>query len=230
MSSYHTISLLYVIFYASTLNALKLVNFDCEDLVTGIFNEDPKLPCPFSSSNMNTFELIEQSKCEKDGETLIFNATERDQEAQGRIKLLHPHSQDISLVIQKTQLSDVGEYKYYLETTSGHISQYITLKVKAPYSLPKVTLFPNLTTTMRTTNLTYETIGYPLAQIHWFIDGKRNLTSKAKTNSIETPQGLFNITSTLQIKEGIIALEGICTCAVWNVEDQVYEVQKHFPM
>ncbi|XP_067914190.1 programmed cell death 1 ligand 2-like isoform X2 [Heterodontus francisci] len=221
MGSYHTISLLYVIFYASTLNAQKLVNFDCEDLVTGIFNEDTKLQCTFNASNVNTFELIELSKCEKDGETLIFNATERDQEAQGRIKLLHPHSQDISLVIQKTQLSDGGEYQYYLETTSGHSNQYITLKVKAPYSLPKVTKYTK-STPMRITRLTCETTGYPQAQFHWFVNG--NLTSESHNSTVETPQGLLKITSTLQIKEGASTLEGNYTCAVWNVEDRVYEV------
>uniref|UniRef100_UPI00398E8AF1 CD276 antigen homolog isoform X2 n=1 Tax=Pristiophorus japonicus TaxID=55135 RepID=UPI00398E8AF1 len=231
MGSYHTISLLSVILYTSTPSAQKFVTLTCNHSVTGILNEDTTLPCTFKSIMGKTFNVIELSKYREGGEAKhVFNSKESFREAQDRIKLLHQDSQDISLVIQKTQLSDNGTYQYYLETSAGYRTQDIALKVKAPYNLPEVTLFPNLTRTMRRTNLTCETTGYPLAQIHWFVYDKKNLTLEAETNNVTTPQGLFKITSTLPIRIAESALEGYYTCAVWNEEEQKYEVQKHFPI
>ncbi|XP_067860324.1 CD276 antigen isoform X2 [Heptranchias perlo] len=223
MGSHRSISLLYVILCTSTPSAQRFMSLDCEHSVTGIFNEDTKLPCRIKSKEEGTIDYIQLKKYGE--ETLMFNS---NKSSNGRVKLLQQDSKDISLVIQKTQVSDIGTYNYYLETDVGYDNQDITLMVKAPYSLPKVTLFPNLTRTMRTTNLSCVTTGYPLAQIHWFVNGMSNLTSKSKTSSIRTTEGLFKITSMLQIEVMESDLEGSYTCAVWNVEQGFNEVQKDF--
>ncbi|XP_067914187.1 programmed cell death 1 ligand 1-like [Heterodontus francisci] len=224
MASRHIISLLYLFLLRCAPFAQKFVTLDCEHSVTGIFNEDTILPCKIKSTVVSKPSFIQLIK---DGdETAIFTFEESGKGVQSRIKLLHPTSQDVSLEIQKTQVSDKGTYQYYLETYSGYDRQYITLKVKAPYSLPNVTSFAKRR--MRITELICETTGYPLAQIHWYVDEKRNHTSKYKTTIEETPEGLFKIISTLQIKVAESALEGNYTCAVWNVEEHTYEVQKQF--
>uniref|UniRef100_UPI00398F3371 programmed cell death 1 ligand 2-like n=1 Tax=Pristiophorus japonicus TaxID=55135 RepID=UPI00398F3371 len=229
MDSYRTISLLYVILYTSAVSAQNFVTLKCNHSVTGIFNEDTELLCTFESTTVKTISLVELSKYGEGNRTKsVFNSKENVTGAQGRIKLRCQSSQDISLVIEKTQLSDSGTYQYYLETNAGHVHQNITLKVKAPYSLPEETVFLNLTRTMDTTNLTCETIAYRPTQIHWFVDDERNLTLKAKTNNVKTTQGLFKITSTLPIKVAEIALKSNYTCAVWNEEEEKYKVQKHF--
>ncbi|XP_078427031.1 programmed cell death 1 ligand 2-like [Cetorhinus maximus] len=225
MGSYHTVTFLYVILYTRTTFAESFVTFNCNHSVTGIFDKDTELPCSFDTK-MKDFSLCELSINKDGNRTVVFSKEEYFSGAQGRIKLLHRNSMDVSLLIQKTKLSDGGKYQYDLELNSGYSSQTITLKVKAPYCLPNVTAFPT-TTPMGTTNLICETIGYPLAQIHWFVDGARNLTSEANTSSVKTLQGLFKITSMLQIKEVNIS-KGNYSCAVWNVDENVYEVQQHF--
>ncbi|XP_041073035.1 CD276 antigen-like [Carcharodon carcharias] len=227
----HAERLLYFSLYICLSFSQSFVTLDCKHSVMGTFADDTKLPCTFKSTKVKTFSSIELSKFEKDGNQIyVFKSQAGVKGPQNRIKLLHPDSQDVSLVIQKTQLIDQGTYRYFLETSSGYDYQDITLKVIAPYSLPKVILSPNVTRRMRTTNLICETTGYPLAQIHWFVYERKNLTSEAKTFSVETPQGLFKITSTLPIRVAESALEGNYTCAVWNMEEQVYKVKKHFPI
>ncbi|XP_038633139.1 uncharacterized protein LOC119953204 [Scyliorhinus canicula] len=219
MGFYHTVTFLCVILSTRTYLATQFLTLNCSHSVTGLFDRDTELPC-----KINTLHLMEL-RISKNGST-ILNGSTHFRGAQGRIKLLHPNSLDISLIIQKTQLSDGGTYQYDVETTSGHRIQTITLKVKAPHHLSSVTGIP-ITTPVRTEILICNTIGYPLAQIHWFINGTSNLTSSANTSSVKTPQGLFNITSTLQI-EGVNVSKGNYSCAVRNVEEIEYKLWQNF--
>ncbi|GCB61899.1 hypothetical protein scyTo_0004169 [Scyliorhinus torazame] len=228
----HSITIfLYVALYRSASFAQSFVTLDCDVSVTGILNKDAKLPCSIKSTKVKIFDFIELSKVENNGKlTSLFSFKAGDEEPQNRIKLLHPDSQDVSLLFRNTQLTDQGTYKYYVETVAGYASKIITLKVKAPYSLPKVSLASNITRRMRTTDLICETTGYPLPEIHWFVYEKTDLTSHAKTSSVKTSQGLFKVTSMLPITVAQNALDGNYTCVVWNVEEHNYEIKKHFPI
>ncbi|XP_043570549.1 CD276 antigen isoform X2 [Chiloscyllium plagiosum] len=230
MVSYSTIRLLPVIL-CNIPSVFDFVILNCQSSVTGIFNEDTKLPCTLNSDSSINSAHIELWKKENDGkEKIVFNFTKNVSEVQGRIKLLHPGSQDISLVIQNTQVSDNGTYQYFLETAIGHRLHEIKLNVKAPYSLPKMALLQNITRRIRSADLICETTGYPLAQIHWFVYEKRNLTARAKTHSVLTPEGLFSVTSTLHIEAMENALEGNYTCAVFNFKKNDIEVRNQFPI
>ncbi|XP_038633137.1 CD276 antigen [Scyliorhinus canicula] len=231
MGLHSTTIFLYVVLCRSASFAQSFVTLDCEVSVTGILNEDTKLPCSIKSTKEKTFSFIELSKVEKNENVTSLFRFEADKEVpQNRIKFLHPDSQDVSLLIQNTQLTDQGIYKYFVATTAGYASKIIALKVKAPYSLPKVSLASNITRRMRTTDLICETTGYPLAEIHWFVYEKTDLTSHAKTSSVETQQGLFKMTSILPITVAENALDGNYTCVVRNVEEPKYEIKKHFPI
>ncbi|XP_048466612.1 programmed cell death 1 ligand 2-like isoform X2 [Rhincodon typus] len=221
MASYHTISLLPVIFYILPSFADCFLDLFCNSSVTGIFNKDTKLLCALTSQeewNLTDIVLVKQGENVK-----VFNFKKSVNEVQGRIKLLHPASQDISLVIQNTQLSDNGIYQYQLQTTVGHKNADINLKVKAPYNM---TVFPNIVSS-RIVSVTCEATGYPLGQMHWFLNTKTNLTSNTNTSIEETPQGLYKISNTLPTKEKIETSEGVYTCAMWSIEDSKYEVKEN---
>ncbi|XP_048410695.1 programmed cell death 1 ligand 1-like isoform X2 [Stegostoma tigrinum] len=228
MISYRSIRLLPVILCNIPAFAFSFVTLTCQPSVTGILNEDTKLPCTLKSElTLNSID-IELFKIGKDGKTeTVFNSTVNG--VHDRIKLLHPGSPDVSLVIQSTQLSDYGMYRYYLESAAGHKCCKIELNVKAPYSLPKMSLLQNITRRIRSMDLICETTGYPLAQIHWFDYNKLNLTANAKIHSVLTPGGLFNVTSILHIKVMETALADSYTCAVYDLEQNAIVVQKHFP-
>ncbi|XP_078081616.1 programmed cell death 1 ligand 1-like [Mustelus asterias] len=231
MDIHRAIIFLNVILCKGASFAQSFVSLDCENVATGILNEDTKLTCSIQSTIVKTYDYIELSKIEKNEKrTSVFSLKAGAKQPHNRIIIIHPDSKNVSLLIQKTQLQDEGNYQYYLETVSGHDYQVITLKVKAPYSLPKVRLASNVTRRMKATDLICETTGYPLSEIHWFVYEKTNLTSRAETNHVKTSQGLFKLTSTLPITVAESALEGNYTCAVWNVEERVYEVKKHFPI
>ncbi|XP_048466601.1 programmed cell death 1 ligand 2-like isoform X2 [Rhincodon typus] len=228
MISYRTIRLLPVILCNIPSFAFSFMTLNCQSSVTGILNEDTKLPCTLNSELTLNSIRIELFKMGKDGKTeTVFTSAVSG--ARGRIKLLHPGSPDVSLVIQNTQLSDCGIYRYYLESAIGHKFSEIELNVKAPYSLPKMSLLRNITRRIRSMDLICETTGYPLAQIHWFDYNKLNLTANAKVHSVLTSEGLFNVTSILHIKITENALADNYTCAVYDLEENAIVVQKQFP-
>ncbi|XP_043570552.1 programmed cell death 1 ligand 1-like isoform X2 [Chiloscyllium plagiosum] len=225
MVSYYMISIFPVILCTFPSFAQCFLKLNCESSVTGIFSKDTKLPCTFNSASNMTLTHIELVKMEEDRIVEVFTSKKSVNGIQGRIKLLHPESQDVSLVIQNTQLSDIGTYQYHLESSVGHDTGVIILQVKAPYN---VTIFPNIISTRRV-NVTCEAIGYPLAQIHWLLNGTKNLTSKVNTRSVKSAEELYKITSTLQITEKIDIPECVYICAVWSMEEGQYVVQKHLP-
>ncbi|XP_078081617.1 uncharacterized protein LOC144501615 [Mustelus asterias] len=223
MDLHRTIIFLNVILCKDAFFAQSFVTLDCEDVVTGILNEDTKLTCSIQSTIVKTYDHVTLSKMEKNEKrTSVFSLKAGAKQPHNRIIIIRPDSNDVSLLIQKTQLTDEGTYQYDLETVSGHRDKEITLKVKAPYSLPNVTSLLNTTTS--TINLNCETTGYPQAQIHWFVNG--NLTSESNSYSNKTPAGLMKITSILQTNKGRITSEDNYTCAVWNIDENVYEVQE----
>ncbi|XP_048411252.1 hemicentin-2-like [Stegostoma tigrinum] len=218
MVSYQTINLLPVIFYILPSFANSFLDLFCSSSVTGIFNKDTKLRCTVTSQvewHWTDIVLLKQGE-----DAIVFKSVN---EVQGRIKLLHSGPQDVSLVIQNTQLSDIGKYQYHLQTTVGHKNADINLKVKAPYNM---TVSPNIVSS-RIVSVTCEATGYPLGQMHWFLNTKTNLTSSTNTSIEETPQGLYKISSTLQTKEETETSGSVYTCAMWSIEDSKYEVMEN---
>ncbi|XP_059804672.1 programmed cell death 1 ligand 1-like isoform X2 [Hypanus sabinus] len=212
----------YLVLCANVYSVKEFVTLKCEETVTGILNEDTILPCNLTTAKPSKSITIELRKDEGNDRLVFrFNGRHDAMNAPNRIKLLSPDLRNVSLVLQKTQLSDNGKYLYYLETDVGYKQVNIVLVVKAPYSLPKLALV-NLTAT--TMVVTCETTGYPSAQIHWTVDGK-NLTLNSKTKRKETAQGLISITSTLPIITSETDQEHNCTCAVWNEAEHKYEAR-----
>ncbi|XP_059804651.1 programmed cell death 1 ligand 2-like isoform X2 [Hypanus sabinus] len=214
----------YLVLCANVYSVKAFVTLKCEETVTGILNEDTILPCNLTTTESTKPKLkyIELRKDDGD-DTLVFkfNGSHNPRKAQDRIQLLSLDPQNVSLVLQKTQLLDSGKYNYYLETNQGHPDVNIVLVVKAPYSLPKLAL---VILTEMTKVVTCETTGYPSAQIHWTVNGK-NLTLSSETKRKETAQGLISINSTLPIITSETDQEHNYTCAVWNEAERKYEAR-----
>ncbi|XP_072882076.1 hemicentin-1-like [Hemitrygon akajei] len=213
---------IYLVLCANVYSVKEFVTLKCEETVTGIFNEDTILPCNLTTAKPSKPTKIELRKDEGNYRLVFqFNGNHNAMNAPNRIKLLSPDVRNVSLVLQKTQLSDSGKYLYYLETDVGYKQVNIVLVVKAPYSLPKLALV-NLTEMTKV--VTCETTGYPSAQIHWTVNGK-NLTLSSETKKEETAQGLISITSALPIITSKTDQEHIYTCAVWNEAERKYEAR-----
>ncbi|XP_059804646.1 uncharacterized protein LOC132380098 isoform X1 [Hypanus sabinus] len=213
----------YLVLCANVYSAQEFVTLKCEETVTGILNEDTILPCNLTTSKPSKLLDIELRKDGDDTLVFKFDGSHNPRKAQDRIKLLSPDQQNVSLVLQKTQLSDSGKYNYYLETNLGYKDVNIVLVVKAPYSLPKLALV-NLAEMTKV--VTCETTGYPSAQIHWTVNGK-NLTLSSETKRKETAQGLISMTSTLPIITSETDQEHNYTCAVWNEAEHKYEARNN---
>lgn len=190
------------------------MTFACESPVRGEFNVDTELPCSLNPPGNRAFTTI---KLQKDGKTLFtFDTREHNERFQGQIGLHHLDNASISLIIQQTKPSNGGMYNCIIGTDQGHGDVDIVLVFKAPYSSPNMTLLEE--------SISCETMGYPPAQIHWMLNGERNLTNISRTDRENTTEGLVKITSKLPINLSKDNPENSYTCSVWNEAEGRIEV------
>lgn len=205
---------LFFILFESTHSVQMFMTFGCESPVRGEFNVDTELPCSLKTTGIRTFTAI---KLRKDGKIIFtFDTREHNERFQGQIGLHHLDNANVSLIIRQTKPFNGGMYNCIIRTDQGHGSADIVLVFKAPYSSPNMTLLEE--------SISCETMGYPPAQIHWMLNGERNLTNISRTDRENTTEGLVKITSKLPINLSKDNPENSYTCSVWNEAEGRIEV------
>ncbi|RXM34223.1 Hematological and neurological expressed 1-like protein [Acipenser ruthenus] len=102
----------------------------------------------------------------------------------------------VSLLVQKTQVSDQGSYRFMISTDTGYEKGNTYLRVTAPYSVPVISSVPgiNIEDSMPVTLTCNASGGYPPGQIHWF-EQLSNRTNSSALSTIPTQDGRFNLSS-----------------------------------
>ncbi|KAK1163710.1 CD276 antigen-like isoform X2 [Acipenser oxyrinchus oxyrinchus] len=104
---------------------------------------------------------------------------------------------NVSLLVQKTQVSDQGSYRFMISTDTGYDKGNTYLRVTAPYSVPVISSLPgiNIEDSMPVTLTCNASGGYPPGQIHWFDQLDSNWTKSSALRTIPTQDGRFNLSS-----------------------------------
>ncbi|XP_059804673.1 butyrophilin subfamily 1 member A1-like [Hypanus sabinus] len=200
----------YLIVYLNMHYVEPFVKLDCVESVIGIFNEDTNLPCSMEAAGMKTLTLTKLHESGSNDKIVYkFNSNENDTGVQGRIKLHHQDSQNVSLIIQKIQASDNGTYQFTVETDHGHASKSIDLIVRAPYTGPHISKKEENGKTF----LVCTTVGYPLAQLYW-----KTTNETISPNSVDIARSgeLYNITSCITAVDDWCSINYTCSVCIGN--------------
>nr|XP_056704877.1 programmed cell death 1 ligand 2-like [Euleptes europaea]XP_056722673.1 programmed cell death 1 ligand 2-like [Euleptes europaea] len=139
------------------------------------------------------------------------NLTLQDPDYRGRVTLLHEELQMgcSALIITKVKITDAGSFLCVINYGEADY-KYITLEVKAPYK--RINIQKIKDPEEEGLILICQSEGYPLAEVSWH-DGRNPNTSMIANTTFELTDGLFNVTSTLRVKQSI---SGNYTCVFWN--------------
>ncbi|XP_061472343.1 uncharacterized protein LOC133379996 [Rhineura floridana] len=110
----------------------------------------------------------------------------------------------VILNVGKVQISDQRYYKFVLWSCNGDDEKFVLLKVDAPYTEPQVK-------EQKGTIVCQVSKGYPEGQLYWFDSNGTNLTHKSKFVSEKDEDGLFSLSSTLQLEFPDSELTYCCT-------------------
>ncbi|XP_054842744.1 programmed cell death 1 ligand 1 isoform X2 [Eublepharis macularius] len=137
---------------------------------------------------------------------------QQDPDYRGRANLLHNELQMgcSALNLTNVKMTDAGSFLCVINYGEADY-KYITLEVKAPYKRINVQKIRD----PEEESLIFicQSEGYPLAEVSWHDRKNPNISMVANTTFELTNDGLFNITSILQVKQSI---SGNYTCVFWN--------------
>ncbi|XP_048360764.1 programmed cell death 1 ligand 1-like [Sphaerodactylus townsendi] len=138
--------------------------------------------------------------------------TLQDPDYRGRATLLHEELQMgcSALSITKVKVTDAGSFLCVINYGEADY-KYITLEVKAPYK--RINIQKIKDPKEEGLILICQSEGYPLAEVSWHDGRNPNVSMFANTTFELTEEGLFNVTSILQVKQSI---SGNYTCVFWN--------------
>ncbi|XP_015262952.1 PREDICTED: programmed cell death 1 ligand 2 [Gekko japonicus] len=138
--------------------------------------------------------------------------TLQDPDYRGRATLLHEELPMgfSALSITSVKITDAGSFLCVINYGEADY-KYITLEVKASYK--RINIQKMKDPEEEGLILICQSEGYPLAEVSWHDGRKPNVSMVANTTFELTDEGLFNVTSVLQVKQSI---SENYTCVFWN--------------
>ncbi|XP_036999488.2 programmed cell death 1 ligand 2 isoform X2 [Artibeus jamaicensis] len=167
-----------------------------KDLYVVEHGSNVTLECDFYSGNYLEVEHVTATLQKVENNTSLHSTTLLKEELKGKA-LFH---------FSQVQVSDSGKYHCVIGFGTTWDYKYLTLKVKASYKKinTRVVQVPRTDEV----ELTCQAKGYPLAEVSW-----PNINVSANTSHMETPDGLYQVTSVLRVKP----LPGRnFSCEFWN--------------
>ncbi|XP_061766862.1 cell adhesion molecule 3 isoform X1 [Nerophis ophidion] len=122
---------------------------------------------------------------------------------------------NVSLLIANTSVADQGEYTCEVVTDRGRHETSANLSVAARYSQPTILYTPMDVSPKSQVTLTCSSEGgYPEGRLGWFLGPTRKEFGDSKTEVNVTRNGLFHLSSKLNVPPEMTASE--YTCKVYN--------------
>ncbi|XP_061148752.1 programmed cell death 1 ligand 2-like isoform X2 [Syngnathus typhle] len=117
----------------------------------------------------------------------------------GRARLLTEKIKDGRAILQLSRLriNDSGNYQCVVRTRNGADYKHIQLSVTAPYKTVTKTISKTVTGGKLVLNCQSE--GYPMSTVAWEDGHGRNLNASTSTSVVTTEEGLYRITSGIQV-------------------------------
>ncbi|KAK6478176.1 hypothetical protein HHUSO_G20448 [Huso huso] len=181
------------------------IKVECDPENQGVYSQQAVLNCKVVSIKKD-FQIIKMIWCKVEADKCVNktmltfeNGKWSAKDERFSIGALEWNEKElsVSLLVQKTQVSDQGSYRFMISTDTGYDKGNTYLRVTAPYSVPVISSVPgiNIEDSMPVTLTCNASGGYPPGQIHWFDQLDSNWTKSSALRTIPTQDGRFNLSS-----------------------------------
>ncbi|XP_068946873.1 programmed cell death 1 ligand 2 isoform X2 [Petaurus breviceps papuanus] len=188
-----------------------------KELYIADYGSNVTMECNFDTGGQVDIEALRVTWAKDERKIVNFSSKQKDLEIYSehngrRMTMLEDQLplRKALLHIRDVQIMDAGQYHCLLLYRDAADYKYVTLKVKASYKTinTQVIRVPG----SNEMELTCQSKGYPLAVVSWL-----NISEPANTTHSKTPEGLYNITSVLRLKENT---HKNISCEFWNQATQ----------
>ncbi|MGH0153653.1 UNVERIFIED_CONTAM: hypothetical protein FKN15_025442 [Acipenser sinensis] len=180
------------------------IKVECDPENQGVYSQQAVLTCKVVSIKKGV-QIIKMMWCKVEadkcvGKRVTFEnekwSAEDERFSSGALEW-NEKELSVSLLVQKTQVSDQGSYRFMIITDTGYDKGNTYLRVTAPYSVPVISSVPgiNIEDSMPVTLTCNASGGYPPGQIHWFDQLDSNWTKSSALRTTPTQDGRFNLSS-----------------------------------
>ncbi|XP_066560420.1 CD276 antigen homolog [Amia ocellicauda] len=198
-----------------------LLKMECKGQHKSVFGQDTKLEC-FLKSPYNEFTIIKLLWKKENTEDALFKffSGMADPGNDPRFERLQPgNCTDVSLLVKNTKITDEGKYTCLAVTDRGHAIAETILSVSAPYTNPVMSSMPakNIRDDMTVTMFCNVSGGYPEGRIQWYDEYNTDWTRSSETQSVQTKDRRYNLTSTFTVTASSTTKQ--YSCSVFNSDD-----------
>ncbi|XP_036594694.1 programmed cell death 1 ligand 2 [Trichosurus vulpecula] len=188
-----------------------------KELYIADYGSNVTMECNFDTGGQVDIEALRVTWTKDERKIVNFPSIQKDLEIHSehsgrRMTLLEDQLsfRKALLHIRDVQIMDAGQYHCLLLYRDAADYKYVTLHVKASYKTinTQVIRVPG----SNEIELTCQSKGYPLAVVSWL-----NISEPANTTHSKTPEGLYNITSVLRLKDNT---HRNISCEFWNQDTQ----------
>ncbi|XP_020861970.1 programmed cell death 1 ligand 2 isoform X2 [Phascolarctos cinereus] len=184
-----------------------------KELYIADFGSNVTMECNFDAGRQVEIDALRVTWAKDERKIVNFSSKKEDleilSEHSGRRMTLLEDQLSLRkalLHIRDVQIMDAGQYHCLILYRDAADYKYVTLQVKASYKTinTQVIRVPG----SNEIELTCQSKGYPLAVVSWL-----NISESVNTTHSKTPEGLYNITSVLRLKENT---HRNVSCEFWN--------------
>ncbi|XP_029918366.1 butyrophilin-like protein 1 [Myripristis murdjan] len=199
-------------------NAYSFVNVHCKSQTRGQHGQQSMLDCVVNMAKEAADAEITLVIWKKSGDQkplVFFHNGELT--SVPRFQLAQPSwtkkNMNVSLLINGTTPSDIGEYELQVVTTSGDSSSKARLSVTAKYNEPTVRSNPEKDIPPNTdvTLFCSSDGGFPQGKLRWFDADNHDWTSSSEMEVKQTADNLFQLSSKLTLLKGSVFSKYTCT-------------------
>ncbi|XP_061839695.1 CD276 antigen homolog [Nerophis lumbriciformis] len=198
------------------------VKLECKTDNVGKYGHQSMLNCGIITSEEAKNATVMMVYWKKDDDVLLTFENPDNYSKKARFSFTESwlKNMNVSLLIANMSVADEGEYTCVVITRRGMDETSTNLYVAARYSQPTILSTPMDVSPKSQVTLTCSSEGYPMARLGWFFGPTRKEIRSNKTEANVTQNGLFHLSSKLNVPPEENASE--YTCVVFNTAGGQY--------
>ncbi|XP_048466604.1 uncharacterized protein LOC109921572 isoform X2 [Rhincodon typus] len=194
-----------IIFCPTTIANDRFITLNCSNQFTGIHHHRTVLFCEYKSQWEKNCNISWIWKDRNSQWTETPCTSDNEKTAQKQKRCLTDYKK-VSLIIEKTESLDAGNYQIFIDCgPGGHVQKSVQLSIKAPYAVLQV----SKRIEGGDKGLSCSTLGHAPAELHW--KNETGTILPANSNITETEDKLFNTTIFISVFGELCSINYSCS-------------------